>query len=177
MRKTLRGFSFVEVILYLGLFSVMATALFAFSWNVLDLGVKDRASRQVFSGARFITERINYFIRNASGIDADASVFNNADGKLVLKVLGSSDTVTITLQNGNVVLIETGQPATVLNGSDTKAGSLTFLNYGSPADGSEYIDFALTLESVKNDTEARSPYQATTTLQSGAFIRNDGTSL
>lgn len=176
MRKTLRGFSFFEVILYLGLFSVMATALLQFSWNVLDLGTKDRTGRQVFSDARFVTQRIGYFIRNASGIDTGASIFDDADGKLVLRVLGSSDTVTIELQNGDVILTETGQPGVALNGDDTQAESLTFLDYGTEADGSEYVDLTLVLESAGNDT-ADSPYQAATTLRSGAFIRNSGTGL
>lgn len=170
-RKTLRGFSFFEVILYLGLFSLMATALFQFSWNVFDLEAKDRTSRRVFSDARFIAERVNYFIRNSGGVDANASVFENANGKLVLNVLDSSDTITVEVQNGNVVLTETGEPAVVLNNADTRVENLTFLKYGEAGDGSEYVDFTLTLESVGNDT-ARSPYQATTTLQSGAYIRN-----
>lgn len=176
MQQTLRGFSFFEIILYLGLFSVMATALLQFSWNVLDLGIKDRVSRQVFSDARFVTERIGYFIRNASGIDTGASIFDDANGRLVLNVLGSSDTVTIDIQNGAVVLTETGRPAVVLNGADSKVGSLTFLNYGTRADRSEYADFTLVLESAGNDI-AGSPYQATTTLRSGSFIRNSGTGL
>lgn len=175
-RKTLRGFSFFEVILYLGLFSLMATALFQFSWNVFDLGIKDRASRRVFFDARFIAERVNYFIRNSASVDADASVFENAHSRLVLNALDSSDTVTMEIQNGNVVLTETGEPAVVLNSADTQVVNLTFLKYGAEADGSEYIDFTLTLESAGNDS-ARSPYQATTTLQSGAYIRNSETGL
>lgn len=173
VQKTLRGFSFFEVILYLGLFSVMATALLQFSWDVFDVGIKDRTGRRVFSDARFVTERINYFIRNAGGIDTVTSVWNDPNGKLVLNKLGSSDTVTIDIQNGDVVLTETGQPAVVLNGNDTIVESLTFLDYGTRADRSEYVDFTLSLESAKNDA-ARSPYQATTTIESGAFIRNSG---
>lgn len=174
--KTLRGFTFFEVIIYLGLFSLLATALFQFAWNVFDLEMKDRTSRRVFSDARFVSERVNYFIRNAGGVDAGASVFENTNGKLVLNVLDSSDTITIEIQNGNVVLAETGQAAVNLNSNDTKATGLTFTRYGSEAEGSEYIDFTLALESEQNDT-ARSPYQSETEIQSGAYIRNSATGL
>jgi hypothetical protein len=170
-RKTLRGFSFFEVIIYLGLFSMMATALFQFSWDVFDLGTKDRTSRRVLADARFVTERVNYFIRNAGGVDTNASVFGDANGKLVLNVLDSGNTVTIELQNGNIVLTETGQVAVNLNSNDTKTASLAFIKYGSSEDGSEYIDFTFALESAQNNS-SRSPYQAATTLQSGAYIRN-----
>jgi hypothetical protein len=136
-------------------------------------GYQGRVSRHVFSDARFVTERIDYFIRNAGSINTGASVWNDANGKLVLNKLGSSDIVTIDIQNGAVVLTETGRPAVVLNGADSKVESLTFLNYGTRADRSEYVDFTLVLESAGNDT-ADSPYQATTTIRSGAFIRNSG---
>lgn len=173
MKKTLRGFSFFEVILYVGLFALMATALFQFSWNVFDIGTKERTGRRLFSDARFVTERINFFIRNASGIDATTSVWNDPNGKLVLNQLGSSDTVTIEVGNGEIILTESGQGPVTLHGSDTQVVGLTFLSYGSRDDGSEYVGFTLSLESVKNNS-ADSPYQATTIIQSGAFIRNSG---
>jgi hypothetical protein len=175
-RKILRGFTFFEVIIYLGLFSFMAMALFNFAWNIFDLQSKDYMARRVFSEARFVTERVNYFIRNSSKIDTDASVLEDGNGKLVLNVLGSGDTVTIEVQNGDVLLMETGQGAVNLNSGDTKVAGLTFIKYGSSEDGSEYIGFTLDLESAQNDF-GRSPYQAETKIQSGAFIRNSGTGL
>lgn len=173
MTKTLRGFTFFEVIIYLGLFSLMATALFQFALNIFDLEVKDRTSRRVFSDARFISERINYFIRNAGGIDENASVFEDANGKLTLNVIGSGDTTTIEIQNGKVVLKESGEEDVNLNSADTQITNLMFTKYGAEADGSEYIDFTLTLESVGNNT-TRSPYQSETEIQSGTYIRNSG---
>lgn len=175
-RKILRGFTFFEVILYLGLFAALAPALFQFFWNVLDLGNKDYASRRVFSDARLATERIDYFIRNAESIDTDNSVFDNANGKLVLNKFGGSGTLTLAIEDNKIMVAETGQPAAALNGPDSRVTGFTLTRYGDRATASEYVDFTLTLQSAQYDT-ARAPYQAATTLRAGAFLRNSGTSL
>lgn len=177
MKKKLRGFSFFEVILYLALFSAMAMALLQFSWNVLDLGTKDQTARRVFSDARFVTERVKALARSAESIDTNASFFDVSNGKLVVKKIGSSDTMTIDIQNGNVVLTETGNPGVVLNSSDSKVGSLSFSEYGSRGEASEYISFTLVLKSAKNDSEVSSLYKTSTTIEGGVFIRNSGVGL
>lgn len=177
MKNTRPGFSFFETILYLALFSLLAVGLFHFSFDVLDLGTKDRTSRHVFSDARFVAERMKYFIRNASGIDEDASILDDANGKIVFEQVGSSDTVTISIEGGRVMLTETNQPRVPLYSAESKVKSLTFQKYGSEADGSEYVGFVLVLESAGNDTTAPSAYEATTTLRGGAYIRNSGIGL
>lgn len=177
MSKTLPGFSFFETILYLALFSLLAVGLFHFSFDVFDLGTKDRTSRHIFSDARFVAERMQYLIRNASGIDTGASVWNDGDGKIVLEEVGSSDTMTISISNGRVMLTETGQSGVALHSAESKVRSLTFQKYGSQSDGSEYVGFELVLESASSDTALPAEYGATTTLQGGASLRNSGIGL
>lgn len=177
MRNTRPGFSFFETILYLALFSLLAVGLFHFSFDVLDLGTKDRTSRHVFSDARFVAERMKYFIRNASGIDENASILDDANGKIVLEQVGSSDTVTISIDDGVVALTQANHPGASLSSPDSRVQSLTFQKYGTDTDGSEYVGFVLVLESAGNDTTAPSAYEATTTLRGGASIRNSGIGL
>lgn len=173
MRKNLRGFSLFETMLYLALFSVLATALFQFSWNIFTLGTQDRTDRHIFSDARFVAVRLDTLIRNATGIDAAASTFGGTNGVLVLEEPGSG-TVTLALAQGNIVLTESGQSGVVLNSPDTRVIGLTFERSGTRADGSEYAAFSLTLGSVNNGTAAPEMYQGVTTIEGGAFIRNSG---
>jgi len=158
--------------LYLGLFSLLATALLHFSWNVLDLGVKERTSRQVLSDARFLSERMTFFIRNAESLDESASAFDTASGKLVLKKMNSSDTQSIDIQNGMLMLTETGSSSLALHSNDSKVESLVFSHYGSQSDHSEYVSFVLTLASARNSEISPSQYQGTIVVHGGAFIRN-----
>ena len=176
-RKKLRGFSLFEVILYIGLFSLFAIGLFQFSWNVLDLGTKEQTGRYLAADARFMTERINSLIRRAGGIDTNASVWNDVSGKLVLDDLGTGETTTLSVQDGRLVVKSSqsgvGVEGVVLHGAQTRVTQFTLTASGSRDEGSEYVGYLLVLESPQNDT-ADGSYQATTTLQSGAFIRNSG---
>lgn len=169
--KTLRAFSFFEVLIYMGIFSLIATGLLAFAWDVLHLSEQDRAARQVYSEARVTSERLKYLIRNSAGIDVPASRMSDADGKLVLNQLGSSGTLTIDLDGGRIRLSESGQGEVKLTSANVRVTDLTFLDYGSAADASEFVSFSLTLESP---SETRPTAAAATTIESGAFIRNSG---
>ncbi len=172
MRRTLRGSSLFEVILYVGLFAVMATAFLQFSLNVLDLGIKDKVARHIASDARFTTERIDALLRAATGIDTGASVFDDDQGEVVLHTVGSSDTVTLRLRDGSIILEETGEPDVALTSPEAEVVSLRFLDYGDRSDGSEYVGYVLTLRAAGGQA-VRSQYQASMTIEGGATLRND----
>lgn len=174
MRTSLKGFSYFEVILYLGLFSLLATTVLTFSWNVLDLADKQHTDESLFSDARFLSEKLNTLIRSSSGIDTDASLLNDEQGKLVLSQLNSSDTVTIEIINNQVVLTPSGSETVTLHTSASKIKSLLFQKYGTLEDKSEYIGYTLVLDTVQTDTNSPFRYQTSTTLESGAYIRNSG---
>lgn len=48
---------------------------------------------------------------------------------------------------------------------------------GDATDNSEYIEYTLVMSAPKTAPETPLRYQVTTTIQSGAFIRNSGLSL
>jgi len=91
----------------------------------------------------------------------------------VLGQPGSSDTVTISLSDGRVTLVETGVDPVALHASATVVSELRFEHRGSAADGSEYVGFTLVMRSAQ-DGQSRASYDAATTLRSGAFLRNQG---
>lgn len=173
MMKAMRlnGFTLFETLLYLGIFSIMALGLLLFNWNISDLGVKENASRQAASDARFVAERLNGIIRASSAIDTDASVFDDADGRLVLAQPDSSDTVTISVAAGCVTVMGTASDPVALHSAATAVSELRFERRGTAADGSEYVGFTVTLRSVQSG-RTRAPYNAYSTIGSGAFLRN-----
>ena len=168
--RRLRGFSFVEVILYLALFSLLGTALFEFSWDVLILREKGRTERFLVEEARFMTERIKYLTRNSS-VDVANSVWDNADGKLVLDVLGSSDAVTIELVNERVVVQVTGSDPMLLQTQGSRTTALTFSRLHSSDESAQYVDVVLSVETLAT---APPEYASDITLTTGMFIRNFG---
>lgn len=171
MKKKLHGFTFIEVILYIGLFSLLGTALLTFTWDIFKLSEEGNTERLVTEGGRFVMERMKYDIRGAAGIDTEASVFDSPDGKLVLDELGSSNTLTFELQNGQVVMQESGQEAIVLQPRDTHATALLFKRFPSPDHSVEYITITLTFETL---LQAPIEYASSLTFETGAVIRNLG---
>lgn len=171
MKKKLHGFTFIEVILYIGLFSLLGTALLTFTWDIFKLSEEGNTERLVTEGGRFVMERMKYDIRGAAGVDTEASVFDSANGKLVLEKLGSSDTVTFELQNGQVVMQESGQEAVVLQPRNTYATALLFERFSPPDHSVEYITITLTFETI---LQAPIEYASSLTLETGAVIRNLG---
>lgn len=169
--RSYEGFTLFEVILYLGIFSIMALGLLAFTWNVADLGIKEGVSRQASSDARFVAERLNGLIRQAAAVDTDASVFDDADGRLVLLQADSSDTMTISIVDGRVTLMGTGIDPVAFHSASTAVSELRFEHRGSVANGSEYVGFTVTIRSVQSG-RTRAPYNASSTIGSGAFLRN-----
>jgi hypothetical protein len=167
----MKGFTLFETLLYLGIFAILSFGLLAFTWNISDLGIKENVSRQASSDARFVVMRLETLIRESASVDEGSSVFDDANGRLVLGQPGSSDTVTISLSGGRVTLMGTGMDPVVLHASATAVSELRFEHAGSAADGSEYVGFTLVMRSAQYG-ETRAPYNAATTLRSGAFLRN-----
>lgn len=126
----LKGFSFFEVILYLGLFSLLSTALLTFSWDTLSLADKQESEEIVFSDARFISEKLNNLIRNSAGVDTPSSVFDQEQGKLVLLQVNSSETITLELLDGQIWITRSPSSSTTLHSRASKVDSLTFKKYG-----------------------------------------------
>ena len=171
--KTLAGFTLFETILYIALFSLMAVAVLQFAWNTLDLGTKGQSFRQVHSEARFVSMRLNNLIRESEGVNTVDSLLDDPAGKLVLEKLGSSDTVTIELQNSRITLTETGGESIPLQSLGTVTTELRFTMEGNSTDQSEYVGYNFLLQSEGNESK-RNVYQAIARIFSGASIRNSG---
>lgn len=163
-----RGFSFIEVILYIALVSVIATVLLSFTLEIAEMASKDRSARTVFSDARNMNERLRFLIRNADGVDEAASVFSDPNGRLVLKKVGSSGTMTLSVVAGKLIL-EDGSETAALNGSGSQVRSLTFEKSHAPDGRSEFIGFQLNLGDA---TQAPGFFATETTLRSGAEINS-----
>jgi len=76
MKKTKIGFTFVELLLYISVVSIMISSLVLFALTIINNGAKSSTHQEVFSQARYISERFKYEIRNATGINSVSSNSN-----------------------------------------------------------------------------------------------------
>src|SRR6266571_3526280 len=70
MKSLERGFTLIELIIYIAIVAIILTSLIPFAWNVIEGGAKSATEQEVFANARYVSERIKYEIRNASGINS-----------------------------------------------------------------------------------------------------------
>src|ERR1700685_365020 len=71
--KDKNGFTYIEFILYIALVVIILSSLIPFAWNAIEAGVKSTTEQEVFSNAQYISEQLQYQIRNASGINSVTS--------------------------------------------------------------------------------------------------------
>lgn len=162
------GFTFIELILYISIVTMMMTTLIPFAWNVIQGGAKSATQQEVFSNARYISERMKYEIRNAAGINSVSATSIS----LVASPSANNPTV-IDLSDGNI-RIKQGSGSTInLNSQNTTVSSLTFTNYTSSDSKTKHIQFSFTLNAYYPNAGTKSEYNETTIVEGSAEVRNN----
>lgn len=159
-----KGFTLIELILYTAILSIVLSAFSLFAWDTINNGAKNNTEAEVFSQARFISERIKYEIRNASGIN---SVSANS---ISLSNFNSSlNPTVISLTSGNVQIKQGSSSTTSLNSPDMTISSLVFTNNSSVDNKTKNISFQFTLNSISS----RQEFIETTTIKDSVEVRSN----
>lgn len=164
--KNQKGFTYIELILYIALITVFLGALVFYAWGVIGSGSKSTTEQEVFSQARFVSERIKYEIRNATGINS----VSGTSISLTTSIAGTNPTI-IDLVGGNVRIKQGVGLATNINSSDVIISSLTFTNYSSTDNKSKHVGVSFVLNSNYGST--RQEFVETTTVRTSAEIRTN----
>ena len=107
-KEATRGFTLVELIIYLAIVSVLATSLILWSLTVNDLGARSRLGVELNASGRFALEIITRDIEQAAGVTIPASAVPSPTLVLV-NTLG--ETVTINVSNGQLIrVVALGNP-------------------------------------------------------------------
>lgn len=163
--KNKRGFTLIELILYIAIISIVMGALIPFAWQVIRGSVKSATEQEISSQARFVSERIKYEIRNANSINSTSasSIDLNTD----------TNATTVIDLSGGKVRIKYGAGATVnLNSDDTNITTLTFTDYRSADGKAQNIQFSFTID--ENFISGRQEYQAAAqTIEGSAEVRSN----
>lgn len=164
--KTERGFTFIELILYVAIVTIILSALVPFAWSAIETGVKSAVQQEVNANARYISERIKYEIRNATGINSVAA----ASISLATSTPATNPTV-IDLLAGNIRIKQGAASAVNLNSANTVINSLTFTNYTSLDNKTKHIQFVMTVAAFF--AAARQEYQNSVVIESSAEVRSN----
>lgn len=161
------GFTLIELLLYISIISLVVGFLVEYSWSIIESGIKSAYQEEVFSQARFLSERIKYEIRNASGINSVTST------SISLSEFSSSTNPTvITFSGGSVTITQGSGAATTLTSPTVTISNSTFTNNTSSDNKTKNISFNFTIQN--SNSSVRSEYQVPSfTVEGSAEIRSN----
>ncbi len=119
-----RGFTLVELLLYIGIFSILVVTLFQLFTSIIDTQVQSQSSSSVFLDGQYILNRFRYDIERTKSIIAPSS--SGAQGTTV-QISIDGVTYIYTLTNGNITLTNNATSTTdQLNSLNTTVSNLNF---------------------------------------------------
>ena len=169
--KHQKGFTLVELIIYIAIVSVFVGAAVLFTWDVIYGQIRSNTQREVSQNIRLGSKRIVYEIRNASGINSvssDELCLANSDSTYnPTKIYVNSDRLRIGWGGGssNCTSLTNDQP---LTSNKVTVSSLSFTDVSSGTD-SYNVSFSITVES----TGERSEWDHSQSYSSSAELRSN----
>lgn len=166
------GFTFIELILYISILTIILSAFVPFAWNAIQTGVKSAVQQEIDGNARYISERIKYEIRNASDINTASSVFGSSPGTLSLaETVSAINPTVIALSAGNITIKQGLADVVNLNSVNTVVSSLIFTDYSSADNKTKNIQYSMTISAKFGGTSQE--YQGSIVVQGSAEVRSN----
>jgi len=122
-----RGFTLVELLIYMGILSILLVVLSQIFGSVLDAQLESESTSAVHRDGRFILSKLSYDIHKAQSIVTPAAIGNQSTS-LQLTIEGINYTYTVS--SGNLE-ITSGLETNNLNSGDTTVSNLTFTRIGN----------------------------------------------
>lgn len=166
------GVSLLEVIVYMAILLVVVTVITSFVIDIIQIKNRSRAERITYQEARYILERINSKIRRAPGIDTGNSIFDQDDGKLVLKSPEAATNLTqiwLDTETGRIYEKMGDSPEEAISSDVMNVTQLEFKQVVSSVVQSS-IETIVTVEYID---VGRADLRASTSLFSNASVRNN----
>lgn len=162
-----KGFTLVEFMIYIGIFSVMAISILGLAGTILQPKVKVMVINEVEKQGAQVIQQVTQTIRNAEGINSPSRT--NTAASLSLDVVDVADDPTVFDLSSGIFQITEGLAASVPLTSDRVVVSgLQFKNVTRPK-GYGSIKFQFTIDYYNpagiNDFEYSKTFYATADLR------------
>lgn len=140
-KNTQKGFTLVELIIYMGMMTVILVVLTQIFTSLLDLRLESEASSSVEQDSRFILSRIIYDIHRAQSITSPASL---GETSTTLQLGIDGVTHTYSLQGTDLELATAS--AQQVNSHDIEVSNVSFRRLGNTT-GKHAIQVTYTVNS------------------------------
>jgi Tfp pilus assembly protein PilW len=166
-KKNPKGFTLIEMLLYIAITSAMLLAISVFLMALIQSRVKNQTIAEVDQQGIQVMQMLTQIARNAEAITSPAQ--GASASSLTLDVISATNDPTIFNLSNGVINITEGTGTTVaLTNSQVTADSLTFKNLSrTSTPGTIRIQFTLSHVNLEN----RNEYSFTKTFTGTATLR------
>ena len=140
------GFSLVELLIVMGLLSIMLMVITDMFTSVLNVQTESKTNAAVSQDGRYILARLSYDLNRAASISTPATL--GASGSTLAIVIGGT-TYTYTVSGGNLQLTNIFGTNN-LNGSDTTISGFNVQRLGIASKDSVRLSFTVTGKATPN---------------------------
>ncbi len=152
--KEQQGFTLIEILVYLGLFTILVGGAVLAAYNVIESNGRNQTLALVQQEANFLTGKINWALTGIDGVNQPPAPNSPALSKLaVTKSDSAVGEVDINLDDsnpGDIQLRRSGGEYHTLNSSNITVSNLLF-NYESSENGAEWVKATFTLSAKTPD--------------------------
>lgn len=145
MRDLQKGFTIIEMTIYIGLMSILILVLTRIFISALDTQVESESVTNVQQDGRFILARLNYDISLASSINTPASMGAQENS---ISLVRNGQTITYSLTNGDLIRTDS-QGSARINYENVDVEQASFQRIGNTG-GKPTIVVNLRLSSMAN---------------------------
>ena len=122
------GFTLVEILIYLAIFTILSTASVAFLFSLKDIVGQYRIETILYRSGTDVMEQILLSIRQADTVDLINTVEDDpANGRLVVE--NDSNTTEFTFTGGELQMVLNGDNLGYLAGDGVTVSSFTVFHY------------------------------------------------
>src|SRR3989344_141942 len=155
-----KGFSIVELLLYMGIFTILLTVILQMFGSIFDIQLESQATSSVASDGRYILSRFSYDLSRAQSISFPASP---GDLGTQLSIVINGQTFIYSSGSGNLVLQNQSMDTSdQLNSTETSISELSFLRLeGSDGKDAVQVSFTLVSEATQRSGKKIVNFQTT----------------
>lgn len=159
----LKGFTLIEIVLYIGLASLVFLSISSLFSTLLQSNLKSRAISEAESNAVQIIQQITQTVRNATGINSPGTG-SSAPALSVSVPTGSLSPTVFDLSAGTIRMQEGVNPISNLSSNVVTVSALSFKNLSGNS-----VQFSFIIS--RNNPEGRAELNYTQTYNGAATIR------
>ncbi len=141
--KSKKGFTLVELLIYIGLLTILMAILTRIFTGIIDVQLSSEATGAVEEDGRYIYSRLTYDVGRATGVVTPA-VPGDQSNSLTLLIDGVANTYSISSNN---LMLANGQGADQLNSEGTTISNVSFERLGNVG-GKDSVQVKYTITST-----------------------------